>query len=95
MQLEVTWYKIQHTGKQNNKTPLGKVKNEKSHFSSYLCSILESGTFFCSLSLAYLLYYILLYLHGHFRVNSTDSFEAALTHSHKLTVRERYEVLKS
>ena len=30
-----------------DKTPLGNVNKEKSHFPSYLCFILESGTFFC------------------------------------------------
>ena len=30
-----------------DKTSLGNVNKEKSHFSSYLRFILESGTFFC------------------------------------------------
>ena len=33
--------------KKCNKTPLENVNKEKSHFSSYLCFVLESGTFFC------------------------------------------------
>ena len=36
------------SAKECDKTPLGNVNKEKSHFSSYLCSILESGTFFCA-----------------------------------------------
>ena len=50
LQQQVTWYKIRHTtwiGKAYEKTPLGNVNKEKSHFSSYLCIILEVGTFFC------------------------------------------------
>ena len=34
--------------KECEKTPLGNVNKEKSHFSSYLCIILEVGTFFCN-----------------------------------------------
>ena len=30
-----------------DKTPMGNVNKEKSHFSSYLCFDLESDTFFC------------------------------------------------
>ena len=33
--------------KECDKTPLGNENKEKSHFSSYLCFILESGTFSC------------------------------------------------
>ena len=35
--------------KECDKTPLGNVNKEKLHFSSYLCFILESGTFCCVL----------------------------------------------
>ena len=36
------------TAKECDKTPLGNVNKEKSHFSRELCSVLESGTFFRS-----------------------------------------------
>ena len=39
-----TFWKV----KECDKTPLGNLKKEKSHFSSYLCFILESSKFFCA-----------------------------------------------
>ena len=49
MQQQVTWYKTRHTGLQKNVTrPLGNLNKEKPRFSSYLCIILEVGTFFCN-----------------------------------------------
>ena len=36
------------TAKECDKTPLGNVNKEKSHFSRELCFVLESGTFFRS-----------------------------------------------
>ena len=33
--------------KKCDKTPLGNVNKEKSHFSSYFCFVLASGTFVC------------------------------------------------
>ena len=34
--------------KECDKTPLGNVNKEKSHFCCYLCIILKVGTFFCN-----------------------------------------------
>ena len=43
--------------KQCDKTPLGSVNNEKSHFSSQLCFVLESGAFFWS-QIFWILYHV-------------------------------------
>ena len=43
--------------KKCDKTPLGNVNKEKSHFSSRLCFVLESGTFYCS-PISWILYHV-------------------------------------